>query len=72
MNRQGEMGQTPERTRRYFNKNAYWYYTTREGIEIGPFDSAHEAQEGVSDFIDFVTHADHNVIQTLSRYCPAA
>ena len=72
MNRLGEMGQTPERSSRYFSRDGYWYYTTREGIQIGPFDSEHEAQEGVSDFIDFVTHADTTIIETLSKYRPAA
>ena len=72
MNRTGEQLDVPTRCSRYFEKAGYWYYTTREGVDIGPFDTLHEAERGVSDFIDFVLHAEPEVIATLERYGRAA
>ncbi len=72
LNRTGEAGNCPDRSQRFFKKADYWYYTTREGVDIGPFDSLHEAETGVSDFIDFIMHAEPAVIETLERYGRAA
>ncbi len=72
MNRSGEQGNHPDRSRRFFKKADYWYYSTREGVDIGPFDTLSEAETGVSDFIDFVLHAEPGVLQTLERYGKAA
>ena len=68
MNRTGENGSTPERNKRFFQKGNYWYYATREGVDIGPFDTYSEAETGASDFIDFITHAEPNIVETLERY----
>ncbi len=69
MNRIGEKGtEAPVRNSRYVQKSNYWYYTTREGVDIGPFDSFSEAEIGASDFIDFIIHAEPSIIQTLQRY----
>lgn len=72
MNRNGEQGYTPNRNSRFFEQDGYWYYTTREGMNVGPFDSAHEAESGVSKYIDFVLHAEPEVLQALSHYRTAA
>lgn len=72
MNRTGEAGNCPGRSGRFFQKADYWYYTTREGVDIGPFDSQGEAETGVSDFIDFIIHAEPCVIETLESYGRAA
>lgn len=68
MNRTGEGGNLPERSHRFFKKSDYWYYSTREGVDIGPFDTLSEAETGVSEFIDFILHAEPSVIKTLERY----
>lgn len=73
MNRTGEQGSYPSRkTNRFFRKSNYWYYSTREGVDIGPFDSLGGAEVGVSAFIDFVLHAEPRVIETLGKYARAA
>ena len=72
MNRTGENGNLPSRNSRYFKENDYWYYSTREGVNIGPFDSLHEAETGASSFIDFVLHAEPGIVEVLSKYRPAA
>lgn len=68
MNRTGEAGGVPIRSKRFFKKGDYWYYGTREGVDIGPFDNVHEAEIGASEFIDFIIHAEPSVIQTLEKY----
>ncbi|WP_096087021.1 DUF6316 family protein [Agaribacterium haliotis] len=73
MNRIGEQHDiSPKRSSRFFQEEGYWYYNTREGVAIGPFDTLCEAETGVSDFIDFVLHAGPSVSQTLSNYAPSA
>lgn len=73
MNRIGEVGDCPERrSKRIFQRDNYWYYTTREGVDIGPFDSAPEAEAGVSDFVDFIIHAEPAVAKALTKYARAA
>lgn len=72
MNRTGEQMDVPGRGSRYFQKDGYWYYATREGVDIGPFDSLHDAEHGVSDFIDFVMHAEPEVLASLESYGRAA
>lgn len=72
MNRTGEEKGLPKRMSRFTRRDGYWYYSTREGIDIGPFDSKHEAESGARGFIDFITHAEPQVISSLSKYKPAA
>ncbi len=72
MNRIGEKEELPDRKSRLFLIDDYWYYSTREGIDIGPFDTKHEAESGISDFIDFIIHAEPQVIDSLNKYRPAA
>jgi hypothetical protein len=72
MNRSGESGSVPSRHSRVFQKQDYWYYRTREGIDIGPFDTMAEAQRGVHEFIDYVVNQNPNFLDILSRYKKAA
>lgn len=60
------------RNNRFFKKAGYWYYSTREGFNIGPFDSQSEAESGASEFIDFIMHADSGTLQTLQCYSNSA
>ena len=53
-NRAGEQGSVPARHGRYLQKEGYWYYATREGVDIGPFDSREDAETGVGEFVDFI------------------
>lgn len=68
LKRIGEQGQVPERNERFFKKEDYWYYKTREGVAIGPFDSLNEARTGASEFVDFIMGAGAPLIPTLERY----
>lgn len=67
--RHGEQGQvTNTRSERFFQMENYWYYTTREGVNIGPFDGLEDAKTGCSDFIDFITGAGTHFVSTLEEY----
>lgn len=68
VNRVGEHGDIPNRHGRLLEKDGYWYYTTREGVDIGPFDSAADAEVGVSDFIDFISASEPRVVDVLKQY----
>jgi len=62
--RDGELGAVPMRTDRFFVVNTAWYFATREGASIGPFESKTDAQSGLADFIDFVKLAEPRVLST--------
>lgn len=63
-NRQGETGAVPLRTDRFFAAQGEWYFSTREGAPIGPFEDKYEAHKGLHDFIEFMQLAEP---KTLSR-----
>ena len=67
-NRSGEQGLVPSRHGRYLEKDGYWYYTTREGVDIGPFDSCNDAEIGVGEFIDFIQASAPRVSDMLKQY----
>ncbi|GAB1255739.1 DUF6316 family protein [Aurantivibrio plasticivorans] len=67
-NRTGEQGRVPERSDRFYCREEYWYYTTREGVDIGPFDSLDDAANGVNEFIEYVCEAEPSFSATLQQY----
>lgn len=67
-NRAGEAGAVPSRSGRFLQKDNYWYYTTREGVDIGPFDSRDDAEVGVGEFIDFICASEPKVADILKQY----
>lgn len=68
LNRSGETGNIPERQDRFFQKDDYWYYTTREGVDIGPFDSFDEAVKSAEELIEFITGEKPAFSDTLQFY----
>ncbi len=62
--RNGEAGAVPMRTDRFFAVNSAWYFATREGASIGPFEDKTEAQRGLTDFLDFIQLAEPRVLST--------
>ena len=60
--RTGEGGISPMRTDRFFSVNSTWYFATREGASIGPFDSKTDAAQGLRDFVDFIALAEPRVL----------
>ena len=66
--RDGEQGSVPERSGRFLEKSGYWYYQTREGVDIGPFDSRRDAEVGVGEFIDFICASAPEAAKIIERY----
>lgn len=64
-NRVGENGSVPSRTERFFAVKSGWYFATREGTPIGPFDDKHEAEGGLDDFIEFMSLAEPKMLSKL-------
>jgi len=59
--RDGEQGAIPPRNGRFLKKDGYWYYSTREGVDIGPFDSMADAEKGVDEFVGYIHASDPDV-----------
>lgn len=56
VNRKNEQGSNiPTRSDRFFAVNSQWYFSTREGVSIGPYSDKKEATAGLSLFIEYVT-----------------
>lgn len=57
----------PIRSDRYFKLHNFWFFATREGDAVGPFDSKEVAVNAVVDFIEFAKKAD---AETLEFFVP--
>ncbi len=62
LNREGELGNVPMRSDRFFSADSAWYFSTREGTAIGPFDSKRHASRGLNDFLEFLGLAKPKVL----------
>ena len=58
----------PERSSRFFKLKSYWYFRTREGMDIGPFDRKMDAMEGASGFLSFLREAQQDVVTRITKY----
>ena len=45
--RKGETGAVPYRSGRFFSAEGSWFFATREGDDLGPFDSLQQARAGL-------------------------
>ncbi len=71
-NRGNEAGRVPPRSDRLFTRDDYWYFKTREGLDIGPFDSSSEAVDGVNGFMDFISTSEPEVVTRIAEYVTRA
>ncbi len=60
--------ETPPVTRRFSRvyEDGGWFFTTREGKPIGPFESEGEATQGLADFIEFIQLAPLDALASLT------
>jgi len=65
LKRNGENGEVPIRSDRFFSAQGEWYFSTREGNPIGPFDDKEEAQQGLHDFLEFMDLAEPATLSKL-------
>lgn len=52
--RQGECGDIPFRSDRYFCVGTQWYFSTREGFDSGPYANKERAEQSLDRFIQVV------------------
>lgn len=64
-NRDGELGNVPLRSDRFFAAQGEWFFSTREGTSIGPFGDKREAAKGLEDFIEFMSLAQPKTLSKL-------
>jgi hypothetical protein len=64
-NRDGELGNVPLRSDRFFAAQGEWFFSTREGTSIGPFDGKPEAAQGLEDFVEFMSLAQPKTLSKL-------
>ncbi len=72
LNRKGENEASSDRSERIFIQHNYWYFRTREGMDIGPYDSQTDAISGISSFIEFLSTAEKKVVERISEYTTKA
>lgn len=67
--RQGEQvqGAVPDRSDRVFQRGEFWYFHTRENVQIGPFDSHELALKGANDYVGFAMDATPDLLESLTR-----
>lgn len=46
------------RSERFFKLHDFWYFATREGTAVGPFDLKEAAEAAVADYIEFIEKSD--------------
>jgi hypothetical protein len=56
------------RTDRFFAAQGAWYFLTREGASIGPFNDKREARRGLGYFIEFMALAKPKLVSRLCAY----
>ncbi|MCC5886893.1 MAG: hypothetical protein JJT88_10720 [Gammaproteobacteria bacterium] len=54
------------RSNRVYEEDGGWFFTTREGKPMGPFDSEGEAKQGLKDFIEFIQLAPLDALASLT------
>ncbi len=52
--RQGEAGDVPFRSSRFFCVGTRWYFSTREGFDSGPYADKQRAEVGLNRFLHIV------------------
>ena len=65
--REGETGTREQRSARFFQKGSDWYFRTREGFELGPYDTCLEAHQGLKDYLEFINRADPKTLESFFR-----
>lgn len=62
---QAQDSKIPHRGNRFFKLGDNWYFTTREGFSMGPYDSHELADKGTDDYLAFVSRADPSTLKLM-------
>ena len=64
-------GTKSKRTERFIQRQSYWYYRTREGVDIGPYDTLTEARVGADEFVRYILQVNPGVVRILQSFSAA-
>ncbi len=56
------------RANRFHRSNGYWYFVTREGINMGPFESKERAESQLTNYLEAITTVPANALLIPDRY----
>ena len=62
-----DIGNEHSREDRFFSLDDLWYFTTREGVVMGPYDTEQEAKAELNSYINFVKSAKPPVLNLVKR-----
>ncbi|GAB1264663.1 hypothetical protein NBRC116493_05070 [Aurantivibrio infirmus] len=66
--RQNEEAKVWYRSRRFFTINNEWFFSTRENMDIGPFESEEQARSGMQLFVDSIKQDnDYNRAENVAK-----
>lgn len=65
--RKGEDGKIPSRCERFYSLRSEWFFATREGASVGPFQTLESASTGLDDYLDFMALAKPRVRERLVK-----
>ncbi|MDH5191126.1 MAG: DUF6316 family protein [Gammaproteobacteria bacterium] len=61
LRRKGEEGHSPFRSARVFNVGTEWYFATREGKDVGPFESKDDAEAELALYLRKIAMSDQEI-----------
>lgn len=57
----------PIRSGRFFKLANYWFFATREGPAMGPYDALEQARDAVGDYVEFINSASPRVLNLFTK-----
>ena len=67
--RKGENRENRDRTDRFSQEGDFWFFKTREGLDIGPFTSRSDAQYALLYFVERSEWPDNIQLQDFIEGC---
>ncbi len=67
--RAGESSNKHQRHDRFVKRNEHWYFQTREGLDVGPFESRGEAQYALLYFTECSEWPDAEQLKSFIEGC---
>lgn len=55
------------RSTRFEYREGEWFFQTREGMELGPFESHAEASMSLNEYLDFIGSGDSESLEDLYK-----
>ena len=65
MPRQGETDKPPHRSKRVFKLHEDWFFSTREGLNPGPYENEEQAEQAAGEFVEFAMVSSAQMVMQL-------